>query len=506
MANRKQDGSNILSWEYSTGVCPTQCEECFCNLGMQGQSVTASFISPKNKEWQEYAKKERKRRGLSLPASRITPTLKGLQNIPRSAALRESWYKRRQRTIRPAGYDVDCIPFLRISSMSDCSYYPPEVIEHLRDTWGEYGFFNTAIRSFLKRPENVADRAHKVVVTTNPGRQKIVAPGVRNRQQVILASLAGSGGKYGFLTPKTFTDVGYSHLEKKVKFYRLRAMPTIIPHIETDQPVVITQLRFRTLFDAAAWAKRYNVECRIEGTLTQKIAALLKQTGAKVKIQNGQATRIFLRTTDRRNASDFAGDWSVYAFEDAWWRPDLSIQAWDWVDSSGLTDFVCDRIHKACEACGLCANLDGTVRDWHNKLNLVDGEPVPLKRGEAYYLYHFAPRENPEMANEYYEDQLELVWDGESIIPISKLDAENLLAAVADYLDPEVYTCDGWNTHEKVATLANAVAFSRLMQGASPEEVKKLFSDQGVPILGIVDPETLLDGTSDFCNMFGEIK
>lgn len=506
MANRKLDGSNILSWEYSTGVCPTQCEECFCNLGMHGQSVPTAFISPSNKKWQEYAKKERRRRRLSSPATKITPSMKGLQNIPRSAALKESQYKRRQKKISPAGYDVECVPFLRIASMSDCSYYPPEVIEHLRNTWGDYCFFNTAIRSFLKRPENVVEGVHKIVVTTNPGRQKIIAPGVKNRQQVILDSLAGSGGKYGFLTPKTFTDVGYPQLEEKVKFYRLRAIPTIIPRIETDQPVVITQLRFRTLFDAAAWAQRYRIDCRIEGTLTQKNAALLEQTGAKVKIRNGHSTRLYLRTKDRRNASDFSGEWSIYGFEDAWWRPDLNVQAWDWNDSSGLTDFVCDRIHKACEACGLCANLDGTVRGWHNRLNLVDGETVPLVRGEAYYLYHFAPRENPEMANEYYEDQLEQVWDGESIIPIGKLEAEDLLASIADYLDPEVYTCDGWNTHEKVTTLANAIAFSRLMQGDSPEDVEELFAAHHVPILGIVDTEALLDGTSDFCNLFGEIR
>jgi hypothetical protein len=470
---------------------------------MQGQSVTLSYLA--RPEWQQWAQAERKKQGLSPLATKSSKSMKGLTNIPKPAAKKESVWKRRKRTVEIApGYEAAA--FLRIGSMSDCSYYPKDILTHFVKVWGDYCFFNSAIRSITRQPEKL-ELFHKVVVTVNPGSQSVVAPGIKgsDRWETIAKSLRGSGGKFGFFTPKTLADLRLD--DSNVKFYRLRAIPTIIPHLETDKPVVVTQLRFRTLYDMAAWAKRYRVNCEIVGDLTSKQVKFLHDLGANVTVKKGvkKFAKLWTAKGDKRNVADRAGEASVYEFEDAWWRPALDQVKFE-KESTGLTKYVCDRVHQGCSACGLCASLDGTQSGWENQLNVFDGEVFPLHENEAYSFDHLdLPKENPVMA-EYFEQILEYVYERETgMLHLSLGKVDWIIDTVREYTeqDGQVDFCDGWNTHEYVSTLIAACAFWLLQSGMTPKKVEQYFDERGLSVAGIVDVEELASGESDFCDMFG---
>ncbi len=375
--NRKLLGSNILSFEYTTGVCPTQCEQCFCNFGFQGVMITQSYLRKENESWRKFVEDERKLRKIIKS--------KDLVNLPVVNATKDPVYKKRIESIFLNEFNVEATPILRVSAMSDCSYYPKEIIQNIVNKWGDFCFFNSSIKSFVRYPSNIEKFVNKVVITTNPGNQNAIPPKVKNKNELIIQSLSGSGGRFNFFSPATFTSVGKPELEDKVKFYRLRAIQTIIPNIETDKPVVLTPIRFKSLIAAAAWAKRYSLSFTVEARLPEKELVILKSLNAIISEPKSSHNIFKLHSLpeDKRNVSCFRGQQTTFRFHAGWWRQQLDSSL---SESSNIDNFICDRAGKKCKACGLCAMLDGTQPGWHNKLNIVNGKPFPIKRKEANYL------------------------------------------------------------------------------------------------------------------------
>lgn len=376
MSNRKLIGSNIMSWEYTTGVCPTQCEQCFCNFGFQGKMVTASYMKESNRNWRNYAEKERQLRNITKSAA--------TKNIPVVNATKSRIYKRRIDTVELKDFNVEATPILRVSSMSDCSYYPPEVIKHLVNTWEEYCFFNSSIKSIVRHPRNLKNYIHKVVITTNPGTQTYIPPRVENNNELVVNSILKPKTKYDFFNPHTLTDVNKADLEYKVKFYRLRSIQTIIPRINTDKPIVLTPIRFKSLISAAAWCTKYNIECEIYANLTKAELEILETLDVTIYSKRGNNNLFRIRSDNSKNISSNAGEWTNFIFKDSWWRQQFNLEL---REDSAIDNYICDRANLKCKGCGLCATLDGTKPNWHNDLNLINGKNVLAAKKESNYLY-----------------------------------------------------------------------------------------------------------------------
>lgn len=440
MANRKQDGSNISQLEYCTGACPVQCELCFVNFGMNGRSVPKSLDHPNNAKWKEKATKEGQKTGLWYPGSPfmipVAEPYKGLAK-KREPSIKIEFESKKYLTA-PV--------FIRVGSMSDCSLVPSEWLDFVLKTWGDYCFFNSSIKAIKMHPNNL-EHFHKLVVTTNPGHQ--------NYKNSRTLKAFGKQGPMDFLHPKTLTDIGFGEFENIIKFYRLRTLPTYIPRLKTDKPVVATQLRFKSIDSCILWCQKYKFDLELAGDINKSAKTLAEEYG--VKIQKAKMISAVIRSR--------TGLFEPAEFN---WRKSALWPTYD-VDMP----FVCNREDGACAACGLCATLDGTEKDNRNPLNRVS-----LSTGKIIENWSWKKNQNSYFATsytvngDYFEEALfdSLSSDGIFQNPAEALsddEIESALIDCANYIlqgETEITTgnfyCEGWSTESTAKEYRNLALWS----------------------------------------------
>lgn len=444
--------------------------------------------------------------------------------------------------------------------------------------WGDQCFFNSAIRSIEKtRNTGVMDHYHKLVVTLNPGQQNVnkFRPATsradtkpaRTKEANAWKRAVNKAGDFpymsmgkavdvpmDFLHPKTLTDIGLGQYEKIIKFYRLRALPTIRGHFATDRPVVITQMRFKSLYHAFEWCRRYklNFEVRLPTRLYEKKDFFFPWAVSKFKLTpkvvkhdrelDVVELHIWSDRNDTRNASPYRGEACVYIYEGSYWRT---------ADTDGFNadPYVCDRMHGGCSHCGLCASLDGTGPTiqgvkFCNELNVLQGHllaPFPGPEGAGYL--GFLRGEHVETDEEtgkkvkkaagcdLFAANLQKLgieadvpmalrgWAANPQEPADLDDALVLLQSAADYLQKVdgPYFCEGWNTHENAETSIAFAAFSVMcyakQQGWDCDKALTLLyevADAASPDFDMLDDmdgldEDLWEGVSPWNDVFGEV-
>jgi hypothetical protein len=303
---------------------------------------------------------------------------------------------------------------LRVSSMSDSSVAPTEWIARIREIWGDNCFFNTNVHALIMFPENIrAGLFHKVVVTANPGLQHNHAglnryllhyrtkSDVASDPEVVLKAEEtypheDFGGDiqnwlvhqtweilYGLITlrlgadtmvgttrdrpwhffnPALLSDVRpeFAKFEGNVKFYRIRALPTIQPHVDRFEghPIVYTVLRFKTVAQACEFANKYDIEIEcVVHSVKDKVVCDYYGVPCTMAAED-ETTSIRMRDNSELNGSPNRGQWTVLRWEGNFFRAGKS--------QMSEMQFVCDRASKSCKACGLCATLDGTEENWTN--------------------------------------------------------------------------------------------------------------------------------------------
>lgn len=335
----------------------------------------------------------------------------GLYNIPKIPEL--PWY---HRVLATRTYNGQWLPsILRVNSMSDSSVAPSEWIAAIRELWGDDCFFNSNIHAIKAYPANLkAGLYHKMVITANPGLQQLY-PGLERyldhyptKEEVasdsIIIEIARElyqGLKYAprgdveeyiislpwdeikglvtialgadtmkgekerawhFYKPARLMDLQpeYEQFEQNIKFYRVRALPTIQPDVAkfNDVPVVYTVLRFKTVLQVLEFASKYNidVECVIKN---RKDAIVCEWFNVPYReAETNESTMIALKSDDPLNHSPKRGQWTELTFSHNFFRSTK--------EQMDQLEYVCDRAGKSCKACGLCATLDGTESGWEN--------------------------------------------------------------------------------------------------------------------------------------------
>ena len=604
MANSKQFGSNGLNAEYSKGYCRTRCENCYVNFGDRGPQSRQVFASAKQTDFsikvgrrdktytppRKLTKEELAAIGPGeRPLTRVIAggdqgdenaldTLmnpKGMYDIPYVGGQDPNLIDKYKAHCAKHGViegreDEGLYPFfMRVSTVSDSCRAALSWLKKLRMTWGDYCFFNSSIRSMAwaarERPE-VLEVFHKLVVTTNPGFQNIrpVRPATsyvsdaeeRKRLRAEWAvklvegdvpwmSMGPAKDKaMDFYNPKTLTEIGLGHMEKTIKFYRLRAVPSIMPRLETDRPVVITQLRFKGIQGGIEFARRYGVEAKVLcGTGFYHVDGVTPSAGAEREFRHWwdrakfvpdmsiKGRRLLLRSRpsgDDRNTSKHAGKWSLYAPIRNWYRPVSTA----YLDNE---DWVCDRSTGSCANCGLCCSLDGTQRDNINRLNVnPDGEvlaPIPGPEGAFYlgaglqgtdYFDAVLRAHGVGLAEILAGDPFDVDFsEGFRLNPegVEPMHPDNAMEALnevslylkADDIDP---FAEGWNTHEDVSATAALSCWSLVAwaysKGMTKAEARKKFYmtldavDEGTGLYDAVPSfEDLWTGYADCCGEFG---
>jgi hypothetical protein len=328
--------------------------------------------------------------------------------------------------------------------MCDSSTAPEEWIKRIRDIWGDLCFFNSSAHALKRYPNNMKKGLyHKVVVTANPGLQKVYAgvdallayypdrrdfiaePKAREVIKIMFPELSGKSlpelqdilvdGRKGygkdavaaiamcvlgyktmkgsqdrpwhFYNPTLVEDINpaFRPYKDNVKFYRIRALPTIQPHVEkfAGHPVVYTVLRFKTVQQSLEFARKYNIETVVrthskqDRFVTQFYANL---PGTKISFEEpkeDERSHIMMRDKRKVNGSPNRGQWSLLYNEKNFFRAGK--------EQMDDMDYVCDRASKSCKACGLCATLDGTEPDWQNPRLAALG--IVPKKGRAQMQY-----------------------------------------------------------------------------------------------------------------------
>jgi hypothetical protein len=482
-ANAKQENSNLLSAEAYTGQCPVQCEQCFVNFGRSGRqscNVIAKGKGPGAKE----ARKRARAYGWDGKSCLIWKEPDW------------EWFNHGPRMIRlPTGYVIPSI--LRISTLSDSSLSKKKWCQDILDLWGDHCFFNTTIRMVKASSRNLREVFHKVVVTVNGGYQQpyMVPPPPKGyttwpktiESAEVFARLAKGSmdaqlPKYRFATfdsPKTLSDIGLEDQESKVKFYRLRDLPTIQPSLETDLPVVHTMMRFNGVQNICEFARRYGLDLRYEGdsVYQRTVVQLFGFEGEYVK---GSKNRVFLSTDADWNVSPFRGEETVLeSFGGSWWRmrsaEDVNHLPW-----------VCDARKLNCKGCGLCATLDATEPDGESPIMAEhDLHPIPYSRTYVEVPKKRAQR-NPvfegdevgSLSESFFADILSEVFVRENpsaqtvtIVQDPSWVADALRELAGYFLKLEYYV-EGWNTHEDAGDLL-AYCFWALLYRAKREGMSK---------------------------------
>jgi hypothetical protein len=391
--------------------------------------------------------------------------------------------------------------------MSDSSWAPTDWVVAVREAWGDYCFFNSAIRSVKSRRTNL-DEYHKLVTTMNPGMQRLpkVPPttglsGWVSVKRDIFKSMGtvGAAKPGDYLHPITLEQAGLKGYESVIKFYRERAVPTVRGRVRTDRPVVVTQMRFNGIAHACEFARRYklNIEVLVPehqwsktGLPPGRIRDIVDVFGTPVYSDpKGSATRVRIWSNkgDRRNTSQHRGEASEYVWYDGFLRvADLSPYDAD--------PYVCDRAHGGCKDCGLCATLDGTQQDWTNWLNVAPwGKvllPITGPKG-AYYTGAALGEGQGQFFNDILRGQTLDEGEFDRFLELSSYSLrsryvrnENVdldwvqwaLESIAVYADKDTTIlanfCEGWNTHENAKTLT-ALCVWQLMRAAKQQGLNK---------------------------------
>ena len=177
-----------------------------------------------------------------------------------------------------------------------------------------------------------------------------------------------------FFAPVRLRDIKpqYEEYEQNIKFYRVRALPTIQPDVSAfgDVPVVYTVLRFKTVMQTLEFAAKYGLdaECAVK---SRKDMLVCDWYGVPyTEAAEGEPTVVALKSDDPLNASPNRGKWTLLHYSGNFFRAGK--------EQMGNLQYVCDRASKSCKACGLCATLDGTEPGWQNpvlaELGLVPKE------------------------------------------------------------------------------------------------------------------------------------
>jgi hypothetical protein len=292
-----------------------------------------------------------------------------------------------------------------------------------------------------------------------------------------------------FLHPLTVSDVtGNQDDERRIKFYRVRALATVHPYIDdlqeqTGNPLVATQMRFVTMSHLLEFARRYKLTVRIDAkpgaggakALVPYIAPFRQFEGALFTLNDkARENRAYVKSArnDMRNGSQLRGE--ECAFE---WRGNFLRNAdRELFDSC---DYVCDRSWGSCKHCGLCASLDGQGvivkgQRWTNPTNVMpDGKPWPAYAGPGHgYIQTLIDTGE----QDYFKVVLNDIAGGDDwqanpgyVEPThpdnAKAALQQAYAYAMDGTTMDAEFCDSWNTHEDVATVVAFAFWSLLCHG-----------------------------------------
>jgi hypothetical protein len=513
MANDKQAGSNIVQIEYTTGVCSSTCECCFVNLGDRGLAQCKDVLVPRNKHAFAHAMEEGARTGLYTPP----PILRGARARRGEELLRgeitESGQGLFDIPLRTPAWGIDPVKaakkirgtppmFSRVSTMSDSLRAPADWLRAVREAWGDYCFFNSSVNTLRwvvkhRGQKHALGEVHKLVVTVNPGRQKLqpFRPAItrfRDKRMRIRAmfdwrdevkrrgypqgSMVSGREKPGsFFQPLSLSMIDLAGMEPLVKFYRLRLLPTIWPRFEADSPVLVTMLRFKGVEHILDWCRAYelNAEVRLGKRYMNAEAPRLRSLWPQVKIVQwagydiGKQVLVWSKKRDPLNTCPDAGEASVFEHDGSWYRP-RDVEAFDpW-------PYVCDRARGSCKMCGLCVTLDGTQDRNTNWLNVMPwGDvwpPIPGPDGARYIgeagLFESALQERGIVSG------LEGLGSPEAYRlnpggPLHVDDALALLKQVEDYFTGGEDWREDWNTHEQASTTRDLAVWSLAVRAQS---------------------------------------
>jgi len=499
--NKKQVGSNIGSLDHSSGMCPSHCELCFVNY-----SRLAYYKYLLSEKRQQEARKAGWTGGPYL--------------IPRSY---DQAFDCFVRSVECS--DGNVYPLIMRSGSNHCSAYPPKSwTRKVRDAWGDYLFFNVSVRSIAAKKfgghsvRHNLDSFHKLVVTVNGGHQlprRPVVGGTKEEKEkrrisgiLNVQKSFGSRGPGDFMSPQSLHDIELPGLQTILKWYRLRVLPTVRPRFETDLPVVGTVLRFRGSFDAVAFARKYGFGIEVE-TGDRRVAAGLRLIDFEPIFRPGP-TIIKIWDNSDENDSDLAGEASYFYRSRSFYR----------ADNEPLADFpwVCDRSGFGCQACGLCASLDGTYPGAVNPLNPI--EPIPYQMGYIMPVDKPKALENPaETGDSVFRSILEDIPLRNPPGRVGEMDltfVNQALSKIGRYRTGEGHWDDGWNTWEDADALLSYCFWVSLRRRIKEfEDGEDAFEQaemdclqmSGVPNLCAGDPELhdLLSDEGRWFEMFGSI-
>jgi hypothetical protein len=483
--NRKQEGSNILSAEAYTGRCPIQCELCYVNFGEPGQAKVKGIRDGK---------------GNIAASTREFAERHGWKGGPFRIWLRPAaeWYDHGPRMFRlPTGYVLPAI--LRISSCGDSSMSPAAWCRDIKALWGSSCFFNSTIRAIKQRPANLRDEVfHKLVVTTNGGYQKVyehVDPmptyAIKNAQYFFdkvygtMDPPSAAAGFANFLDPHTLTSAGFAEHEGRIKFYRLRTLPTVVPWLETDKPVVHTMVRFKGVWNACEFARAYGMELEVDSADGFR-RNMVERFGFRAR-KAAKGTHIRIRMASEHNSYPHQDEWTHLVHRKSYYRVDP--------EQFGPFKYVCDRIYKSCKGCGLCATLDAQYEDDTNPIMAEFGfRPKPFEGGYVEKQLSRAGRmyRNPEeelrtvsddagsVNGSFFEGMLDDIYlcsnpDGSCVVVEQSEEwLERALWECGSYCLSNGYYVEDWDTHEDVGTLIAYCVWCMLRKarrgGMGPEQ------------------------------------
>jgi hypothetical protein len=502
-SNRKQVGSNVGSTEFHFGRCPTGCEQCYVNFGNNRHAWARMSDA-----YRRYGKKHGWDGSPYLMPRRPDP----------------AWSCRISTVELMDGRDYPY--FLRVGTLGDPAYAPTEWVQLIRSVWGEAAFFNTSIRTVLP-PELGGTGAtanlgeyHKLVVTTNPGFQRPRPPtrDRRTHEQNSLLTVGSMGDRApaDFFDPVTLAAVGLPAMESVVKFYRVRCLSTVWPHLETDAPVVMTPLRFYAVVALLEFARKYDLAVEVE-TQSRVIAADCELYGVTPNVRPGR-TLVRVYDDTPRNASDHRGEPTHFAWAGSYLVPDkkpLATQPW-----------VCGRRDGSCKSCGLCASLDGMFPDAVNPYNPIPPVPFSDTYLDTPWKEDWKMHANPDAldGDGLFRDMLQDVWHGNPGAPaaheedaawlgmaLSQVGRYYSFDSLGDHMDI------GWGTDGDVETLL-AYCYWLLCRkavresGYPPPRIKEIVEDHiaqgtGIPHVldGIDDLELLWTNEGKWVDVFGSV-
>jgi hypothetical protein len=302
-----------------------------------------------------------------------------------------------------------------------------------------------------------------------------------------------------FLHPLSLTDVGLQDCEERIKFYRLRCLPTIQGRWvnEPQAPVVITKMRFLSMAYLCEFAQRYRLNIEVTCPTNSGVKQAL-QFGVIAK--RGPQTKVLLwsKKNDQRNASPRAGEASEFFQYMSQLRPIGEFAEYPWV---------CDRYGGGCGMCGLCASLDGTEPGNANPLNPIKPKPraqgyvTQIGQAETWIDYYdkITNQFGPEMFRNPSDDDLEWIVER--------------LEECRDYCNNEDEIVEGWDTWSTVETqltyccwaVLRAASQANWSEQRAIETVQSLLDRVGIAADMTQTCRDMWSGESDWIETLGAV-